>query len=84
MFEKEQIHVYVYLDFPAGSAVKNLPAMQEPQETQVQPLGQEDPLEKEMAAHSSILAWRIPWTEELGRLQKFSQGCKNSDTTEAT
>ena len=46
--------------------VKNLPAMQE---TQVHFLGQEDPLEKEMAAHSSILAWRIPWTEEPGRLQ---------------
>ena len=45
--------------------VKNLPAMQE---TQVQFLGQEDPLEKEMATHSSILAWRIPWTEEPGRL----------------
>ena len=46
--------------------VKNLPAMQE---TQVQFLGREDPLEKEMATHSSILAWRIPWTEEPGRLQ---------------
>ena len=44
--------------------VKNLPAMQE---TQVRLLGQEDPLEKEMATHSSILAWRIPWTEEPGR-----------------
>ena len=41
--------------------VKNLPAMQE---TKVLPLGQEDPLEKGMATHSSILAWRIPWTEE--------------------
>ena len=39
------------------------------QETQVQSLGQEDPLEKEMAAHSSILAWEIPWTEEPGRLK---------------
>ena len=39
--------------------------MQEMQETQVQSLGQEDPLEKEMATHSRILAWRIPWTEEL-------------------
>ena len=39
------------------------------QETQIQTLGQEDPLEKEMATHSSILAWRIPWTEEPGRLQ---------------
>ena len=38
-------------------------------ETQVQSLGQEDPLEKEMATHSSILAWRIPWTEEPGRVQ---------------
>ena len=45
--------------------VKNLPAMQE---TQVRFLGREDPLEKEMAAHSSILAWGIPWTEEPGRL----------------
>ena len=44
--------------------VKNLPAMQE---TQVRLLGQEDPLEKEMETHSSILAWRIPWTEEPGR-----------------
>ena len=46
--------------------VKNLPAMQE---TRVQSLGREDPLEKEMATHSSILAWRIPWTEEPGGLQ---------------
>ena len=46
--------------------VKNLPAMQE---TWVRSLGQEDPLEKEMATHSSILAWRIPWTEEPDRLQ---------------
>ena len=46
--------------------VKSLPAMQE---TRVQSLGQEDPLEKKMATHSSILAWRISWTEEPGRLQ---------------
>jgi len=46
--------------------VKRLPAMRE---TQVQPLGQEDPLEKEMATHSSILAWKIPWTEEPAGLQ---------------
>ena len=46
--------------------VKNLPAMQE---TQVQSLGREDPLEKEMVIHSSTLAWRIPWTEEPGGLQ---------------
>ena len=43
--------------------------MQELQETQIQSLGQEDPLEEEMAAHSSILAWRIPWAEETGQLQ---------------
>ena len=48
--------------------VKCLPTMRE---TQVQSLGQEDPLEKEMATHSSILAWEIPWTEELGGLQSM-------------
>ena len=48
--------------------VKNLPANAEMLETQVQSLGQEDSLEKEMATHSSIYAWRIPWTEERGRL----------------
>ena len=50
-------------------AVKNLPAMQETQKTWVRSLGQEDPLEEEMATHSSILAWRIPWTEEPGGLR---------------
>ena len=48
--------------------VKNLPAVQE---TWVQSLGQEDPLEKGMATHSSVLAWRIPWTEEPGGLQSM-------------
>ena len=48
-----------------AQVVKNLPAMQE---TQVQSLGQEDPLEKGMVTHSSILAWRLPWTEEPGGL----------------
>ena len=56
------------MDFPGGSAVKNLPAMQE---MQVQSLGWEDPLEEGMATHSSILAWRIPWTEEPGGLQSI-------------
>ena len=51
--------------FLVTQTVKNLPAMQE---TWVQSLGWEDPLEKGMATHSSILAWRIPWTEEPGRL----------------
>ena len=50
---------------PPGT-VKNLPVMQE---THVRYLGQKDPLEKGMATHSSILAWRIPWTEKLGGLQ---------------
>ena len=60
--------------FPDGSEshprimVKRLPAMQE---TQVQSLGQEDSLEKEMAVHSSTIAWKIPWTEEPGRLQSM-------------
>ena len=48
--------------------VKNLPAMQETQEMQVRSLNWEDPLEKEMATHSNILAWAIPWTEEPGNL----------------
>ena len=48
--------------------VKNLPAMQEMQATRDQSLGQEDPLEKEMATHSSIIAWKIPWMEKPGRL----------------
>ena len=51
---------------PRGSVVKNLPAKLE---TQVQSLDQEDLLEKEMAIHSSILAWRIPWTEDAGGVQ---------------
>ena len=51
--------------------VKNPPAVQETKETWVQFLGREDPLEKEMATHSSFLAWRTPWTEELGGLQSM-------------
>ena len=53
-------------DFPVAEMVKNLPAMQE---TRIQSLVWEDPLEKGMSIHSSIRAWRIPWTEKLGRLQ---------------
>ena len=52
--------------FPGGSEVKRLPPMQE---TRVRSPGWEDPLEKEMVTHSSILAWRIPWTEKPGRLE---------------
>ena len=54
--------------FSGGSDGKNLPAMQE---TWVRSLGQEDPLEEGRATHSSILAWRIPWTEEPGGLQSM-------------
>ena len=63
-------------DFPMAQVVKNPPAMQE---TQVQFLGWEDPLEKEMATHSSTVAWKISWMEEHGRLQ--SMGSQESDTT---
>ena len=56
------------MDIPGGLAVKNSPALQESQETHFQSLGQKDPLEKEMATHSIILAWEIPWTEEPGGL----------------
>ena len=62
--------------------VKNSPAMQETKETRVRSLGCEDPLEEGMATHSSILAWRIPWTEEPGRL--LPMGSKKSDMTEVT
>ena len=51
--------------------LKNPSAMQETQEMQVRSLGKEDPLEEGMATHSSILAWKIPWTEEAGRLQSM-------------
>ena len=57
--------------FPGGSAINNRPAVQELQKMQVRYLGQEDHLEKGMATHSSILAWKIPWTEEPGRLQSM-------------
>ena len=59
----------MYGGFTDGSVVKESPAMHETQETWVQSLDWEDPLEKEMVTHSSILAWRIPWKEEPGRLQ---------------
>ena len=57
--------------FPGGSVVRNLSAVQEIQKTWILSLGREDPLEEEMATHSSILAWRIPWTEEPGGLQSM-------------
>ena len=63
------------LQASASVVAQNLPAMQK---IKAQSLSQEDPLEKEMAIHSSLLAWRIPWTEQPGRLP---QGCKELDTT---
>ena len=85
-FSHSTYHHWPYLTFylfilliawPVAQTVENLDATQE---TWVQSLGWEDPLEKEMATHSSILAWRIPWTEELGGLQSTKE-CKESDTT---
>ena len=62
--------------------VKNPPIMQETQKMQIWSLGWEDPLEEKMATHSSILAWRIPWTEKPGGLQSI--GCKELDNNLAT
>ena len=69
------------MGFQGGSVVKNLPAMQEMQEMQVRSLGWEDVLEEGIATHFSILAWRIPWTEEPGELQSMrSQGVRHDRT----
>ena len=62
------ISVDIFYLSVVAQMVKNPPAIQE---TQVQSLGREDPLEKEMATHSSILAWEIPWSEESGGLQSM-------------
>ena len=56
------------LSLSSGSVARNLPAVQEPQETRVRSLSEEDPLGEGMETNSNILAWRIPWTEELGGL----------------
>ena len=65
---RRKSHIITTWASPLAQLVKHLPAVQE---TWVRSLGREDPLEKEMATHSSILAWRIPWTEESGRLQSM-------------
>ena len=69
------LYIYIYMfmlclnkSSLVAQMVKRLPTMRE---TRVRSLGWEDPLEKEMATHSSILAWKIPWTEEPGRLQSM-------------
>ena len=59
------------MGFPGGSAAKILSAMQEPQETWVRSLDPGEPLEEGVATHSSIFAWRIPWTEKPGGLQSM-------------
>ena len=74
------VHTYInikFWGFPCGSYIKNPSAMQE---TRVQSLGWGDPLEKEKATHSSILAWEIPWTEEPGG-QATVHGVAELDTT---
>ena len=65
----------MYVCFPGSSVVKNLPAIQE---TRVWFLGQEDPLGEEMATHSSVLAWEVPWTQELAVLH--TMGSQRSQT----
>ena len=67
-FVNIEVETYVYVASLVAQSVKNLPALRE---TQVQSLGQEDPLEKGMVTHSSIPAWRIQWTEEPGQVQSM-------------
>ena len=71
IFEIKNLDDEGELCFPSGSAVKNLPVMQELRVMWVRSLGREDPLEEGMATHSSIFAWGIPWTEEPGGLQSI-------------
>ena len=82
-----QIHLHlgyykIFRGFPGGSVIKDPPANAGDEGDTGSALGQEDPLEEEVAAHSSVLAWEIPWTEEPGGLQSW--GCKESATTECT
>ena len=69
---------------PDGSVVNHLPAMQETQETPVRSRGWEDPLEEEMATHSSVLAWRSPWTEEPDRLESTGSRRAGHDWAHST
>ena len=70
-------YMQIIRGFPGGSDGKESPAIQE---TWVQSLGQEDPLEKGMATHSSILAWKIPWTEEPGGMQSMGMQTESETT----
>ena len=72
---KDLLHIYYVLPFPCSSVGKDSRAMQE---IQVRFLSQEDPLEEEMATHSSILAWEVPWTQGPGGLQ--SMGSQRNTT----
>ena len=74
--------IYVFMGVPSGSPVKNLPTIQERQETRVRSLGGEDPLEEEMAAPSSILIWRVHGQRSL--VGYDSWGRKEWDTTDVT
>ena len=69
--KESEIGPRICMGFPGGSVVKNLPANAGDIKTRVSSLGREDPVEEGMAAHSSILAWRIPWTEKPGGLQSI-------------
>ena len=68
IYKSVNLEHIIMLGFPGDTVVKNLPAVQRTQETRVRSLGQEDPLEEEMAIRSCILARKILWTEEPGRL----------------
>ena len=61
--------MFICSGFPGGAMVKNLPANEGDTREAVRSLGREDPFEEEMATHSGILAWRLPWTEKPGRLK---------------
>ena len=76
-FKREGMYVYLWLIPLVAQMVKCLPTVRE---TRVRSLSREDPLEKEKATHSSILAWKIPWTEKPGGLQ--SMGSQGVDRTE--
>ena len=82
LFFNKQNNVLLSWVIYSGSVVKNLPAMQEPRETRVRSLDRADPSEKGIATHSSILAWRTPWTRSLAGYSPW--GHKESDTTKVT
>ena len=80
MFIVVSVSYPLYWDFPGGASGKEPTCQRRRLDTWVQSLDQEDPLEKEIATHSSILAWGIPWTEQPVGLRPW--GCQESDRTE--